>query len=307
MDDVGAVARVLAADDLADTGEVFYDADFVRFQWSKPGIDLANDTWVVESPDGRVIAHANVSPEGDEVAGSWGVVHPEHRAMGIGSFLLDVAGRRGAQRLGRGGRFQHSVSDTDGAAARMVSARGFRHVRSFRHMQIDLDGPVRVPEPPLGIEIRGIDPERDLRAVHATFVEAFRDEFDYRAVPFEEWLELNVDDPSYDATLWLLATEDTEPVGALSAVNWGDRGWVAELGVRKPWRGRGIGSMLLRRSFASFAERGQPRVMLNVDSENPTGAVGVYERAGMRAVRGWDLYEKRLSAARQPSGASGSL
>ena len=54
---------------------------------------------------------------------------------------------------------------------------------------------------------------------------------------------------------------------------------------------------MLRRSFASFAERGLPRVMLNVDSENPTGAVGVYERAGMRAVRSWDVYERTLPAS----------
>lgn len=76
-----------------------------------------------------------------------------------------------------------------------------------------------------------------------------------------------------------------------------DRGWVAELGVKPAWRGRGIGSAMLRRSFTSFAERGLSRVMLNVHSENPTGAVGVYERVGMRAVRGWDIYEKPLPAA----------
>jgi hypothetical protein len=32
--------------------------------------------------------------------------------------------------------------------------------------------------------------------------------------------------------------------------------------------------------------------MLNVDSENSTGAVRLYERVGMRTVRGWDVYEK---------------
>ena len=85
---------------------------------------------------------------------------------------------------------------------------------------------------------------------------------------------------SYDPSLWLLATDGDEAVGALSGVVWGDRGWVGELGVRKPWRGRGIASALLRRAFATFASRDLPRVMLNVDAANPTGAVRLYERAG---------------------------
>jgi mycothiol synthase len=294
MDDVEAVAGLLAADDLADTGRVFFDADFVRFQWTMPGIDLPNDAWVVVSADGRVIAHTNVSPEGEGVLRGWGVVHPELRGRGIGTVLLDRFERRGAERLSAGGRLQHSVSETDHAAARMVTARGYRRVRSFRHMEIELDGPAVGLEPPPGVEIRAIEPERDLRTIHGIFVEAFRDEWEYRVVTFEEWIEADVKDPSYDPSLWLLATEDAEPVGALSAVTWGDRGWIAELGVRPPWRGRGIGSALLRRAFATFAERGLPRVMLNVDSENPTGAVRLYERVGMRAVRGWDVYEKRI-------------
>ena len=64
--------------------------------------------------------------------------------------------------------------------------------------------------------------------------------------------------------------------------------------MRRAWRGRGIGSALLRRSFATFAERGTPRVLLNVDFENPTGAMALYEKVGMRAVRGYDVFEKPI-------------
>jgi hypothetical protein len=35
-------------------------------------------------------------------------------------------------------------------------------------------------------------------------------------------------------------------------------------------------------------------VMLNVDSENTTGAVRLYERVGMRTARAWDVYEKHV-------------
>jgi hypothetical protein len=53
-------------------------------------------------------------------------------------------------------------------------------------------------------------------------------------IPFEEWIDLEVETPSYDPSLWLLASEGREAVGALSCVVSGDRGWVGELGVRCP-------------------------------------------------------------------------
>jgi mycothiol synthase len=296
MEDVDAVADVLAAEDLAATGAVFYDAGFVRLLWSGGVIDLPTDTWVVEAPDGRVIGHANVGREGEAVAEAWGVVHPDHRGLGIGSRLFDLVDERAAVLLTGGGRLQQSVSDTDPVAARMLRARGFERVRSFRHMQVDLDEGAPSVDPPEGIEIRPIDPERDLRTVQEIMDDAFRDEWGYQEIPFDEWRTRNVEARDYEPSLWLLATDDGEPAGALTGVVSGDRGWVIELAVRARSRGRGIGSAMLRRSFASFAERGLPRVMLNVDSENPTGAVGVYERVGMRAVRGWDIYEKTLPA-----------
>ncbi len=298
FEDVERVAEVLLADDLAEMGESDLDADFVRDQWSKPGVELSEDAWVVTDPNETIVAHTNLSPDGEgKLKSIAGVVHPEHRGRGIGSALLDRLEARASDRL-RGipaGILHTAVNVSDPVAAALVRSRGFEHVRTFRHLQIDLDGSPGDPgDSPAGIEIRGIEPERDLRRIHAIFVEAFSQEWGYRVIPFEEWVGLEVETASYDPSLWLFATDGDEAVGALSGVVWGDRGWVGELGVRAPWRGRGIASALLRRAFATFASRGLARVMLNVDSENSTGAVRLYERAGMRTVRAWDVYEKRV-------------
>ena len=296
LDDLDAVAAVMRATDAEITGGSDLDADMIRDLWSSPSIDLPLDTWVVSTGDG-VVAYAHVHEDGGTRLSGWGDVLPDHRDRGIGSALLDRTEVRAADRFGTisEGLLDLSVAAGNDAAAALMRSRGFAYVRSFRHMQIDLDGaPVDPGEPPDGIRIRGIEPERDLPEIHAILVDAFREEWGYRGVSFEEWKSNEVDTPSFDPGLWFIAEDGSGPVGALSGLIWGQLGWVGELGVRKPWRGRGIAAALLRRSFSTFGSRGLTRVRLNVDAENPTGAIALYERVGMHKVRGWDIYEKRF-------------
>ena len=64
------------------------------------------------------------------------------------------------------------------------------------------------------------------------------------------------------------------------------------LGVVPEYRQRGLGQALLQHTFAEFAKRGFKAVGLGVDAENPTGAVRVYERAGMHVERTNLIFEK---------------
>lgn len=78
----------------------------------------------------------------------------------------------------------------------------------------------------------------------------------------------------------------------------GDAAAVAEvgaLGVRKPWRRRGVGLALLHHVIRVFHARGERSVGLGVDSENPAGATRLYERAGMHGESESVTFEKSLT------------
>ena len=158
-------------------------------------------------------------------------------------------------------------------------------------MEIDPTGVV-APAGSDGIVIRGVDAPSELATVHRVLVEAFAEDWGYHPLALERWVEEHAGGPNHDPSLWGLAFDGAEPVAALTATLTEGRGWVDELGVRPSWRGRGIAAALLRRSFATFSDRGVRRVILNVDAENPTGATRLYERVGMRIATRWDLWER---------------
>ena len=61
-----------------------------------------------------------------------------------------------------------------------------------------------------------------------------------------------------------------------------------------PWRRRGLGSALVARSLIVFRERGMTSAGLGVDADNPTGALGLYERAGFEVDFRSTAYRKPM-------------
>jgi ribosomal protein S18 acetylase RimI-like enzyme len=120
--------------------------------------------------------------------------------------------------------------------------------------------------------------------------------------PFESWRE-HVRAMSSSV---LAAFDGPEVAGVVSWMPIPGAGWIEEVGVRQPWRGRGLGALLLRHAFAHLAEAGLHEARLNVDAENATGATRLYERVGMRVRREWLVYEKPAPAARLRASGSRS-
>ncbi|HEY7780659.1 MAG TPA: GNAT family N-acetyltransferase [Ktedonobacterales bacterium] len=107
-------------------------------------------------------------------------------------------------------------------------------------------------------------------------------------------------DPSRD--VWLATTTDGRPVAFADVVSRAPHVRAHGDGYVHPeFQGRGLGLALLRHAFRAFAARGLRKVGLDVDAASPTGATRLYERAGMRALRQFDRYEKELRSGREPA------
>ena len=152
--------------------------------------------------------------------------------------------------------------------------------REVLRMEIALECPTPAAEPPQGVTLRPAVVRIDARPVHALLSVAFAGT-ESAPIPYDEWLEWWTTDPEWDPTAWFVAEVTGELAGA--ALCWSS-GFLKDLAVEPAYRRRGIGRALLLYVFDEFRTRGAPTVSLKVNADNTTGAVRVYEAAGMRVV-----------------------
>nr|NIP25107.1 GNAT family N-acetyltransferase [Phycisphaerae bacterium]NIV00160.1 GNAT family N-acetyltransferase [Phycisphaerae bacterium]NIV69695.1 GNAT family N-acetyltransferase [Phycisphaerae bacterium]NIX28922.1 GNAT family N-acetyltransferase [Phycisphaerae bacterium] len=104
----------------------------------------------------------------------------------------------------------------------------------------------------------------------------------------------------YDPALWFVAIDGDEIAGyaiCREIKNQSSKkGYVDKLGVRRPWRRRGLALALLHHSFSEFFHRGIQEVHLQVDADSLTGATRLYEKAGMHPYLKKAIYQKVLRA-----------
>jgi mycothiol synthase len=197
----------------------------------------------------------------------------------------------------------HWAKDAD--AAPVLESAGFQPVRHFLQMQIDLStGDLPRASWPDGLESRCFAPGRDEGELFAAFRDAFAEHSGDAEVDEADWWNENREAPNagFDPTLWFVALDGATIAGfsicrereedAESA------GWISLLGVRPRWRGRGLGEILLLHSLAVLRARGLGRAALNVDVDNTTGALRLYEKAGMNPVPAFTIWSKRIGRER---------
>ena len=288
--DAGAIAAMAGADEAALSGRPsqLSAADFLEW-WGRT--ELATDSRVYEE-DGRPVA-AVWADCMDDLGVVVGFVAQGAKGRGLGGRLVDFGEERLRAREAK--RVQVVTLALDTAAAELMALRGYEEVRRFFDMEIELEEPPPPPALPAGLSLETFR-EEDARAFHDALDEAFQDHWEHHSVPFEKWWEQRRNAPSYDGTLWFVVRDGDEL--AAVARNEPERrggGYVGALGVRRPWRGQGLGRALLLHTFGAFWARGQKRVVLGVDAANPTGATKLYESAGMTVEMEAVVWEKAVA------------
>jgi mycothiol synthase len=286
-DEARAAARVYIDHEVGLYGATTYTPADMEVEWED--YDLDRDVWVAEDDTG-VIGYATLHERGELYRGD-AYADTEEVRLGLVELLERTAAERGAR------RFQIGVLERDEPGRRLLEERGYRPVRIFREMRIELDAAPAPAELPEGLRFEEFDPG-DAPAFHAAQQEAFSDHWEFHPRPFDEWRTYNIENEHFDATLWNVVRDGDEiAAGTINVAPFAGGGWVQTLFTRRPWRGRGIAGALLQDSFRRFWEHGYRTVGLGVDSESDTGAFRVYERAGMRAALGWLMYERKLERA----------
>jgi ribosomal protein S18 acetylase RimI-like enzyme len=301
------VAALLNANAQSLVGEPHTTPAALRSDWQAPGFDLAATSTVVEAPDGSLAACALLeSPPPHLEAFVMLDVAPAHRGRGLDLALLRwaealgpamvAAAPPGAATVLRWGAWVGEDELTG-----LLERHGYARVRHFWRMTIELDGPPPPAIWPEGLELRPFRRGQDERATHQAAEEAFLDHWGGDEEPFEAWLWDTIESPAadFDPDLWILAVDGDEIAGVAlgrprarfdPAV-----GYIRALAVRRPWRRRGVARALLLESFAAFHARGTTTIALHVDAANPTGALALYEGAGMTAQPRFEIWEKPIA------------
>ena len=304
-DDAVAVAGLMAACVRADGGAEGTSVEHVLDDWQE--VDLQEQAVLVLGPDGAVAGYADVVNRAFVSLTVYGYVHPGRRGRGIGAWLVGwgegwIRDRLHLAPERAGIVVRHYVISTNGGARRLLENGGYEALRGTYVMEIDLEEEPPEPEWPESLAVRTFRPGRDERAVFEAVEDVFRDVWGRPRGTFGRFVSMTEND-NFDPSLWFLATAGGEIAGMALCKTVAGEGWVDIVGVRRPWRRRGLGLALLRRAFGEYRGRGVRRVELSVDAGSVTGAPRLYGRAGMRLKAGYVVYQKELRAGEDlPSG-----
>jgi mycothiol synthase len=279
-----------------------------------PNHDPRKDMLIAQV-DGRVVAYNRVywehMLEGYRNYAHFGFVLPEWRHKGLGSAMIRWAEDR-ARQIEAGqpnaeqGEVPAYVSTEVHANAlgleNLLKSEGYQAVRYGFHMETpDLD---HIPDAPMpeGLEVRPAKPEH-YRAIWEAEIEAFRDHWGV-AQPEDADYDRWINDPIQQPELWVVAWDIQSNQVAGSILNFINHEYNARTGrnlgytefisVRRPWRRRGLARALLARSMKLHRDFGMTQTALGVDTQNPSGALRLYESMGYKVVSQETYYRKSL-------------
>ena len=266
--------------------------------------DALERSWVDPSADGLLCTDAGgaavayglvtMPPDPESLVRVFlaGGVDPTHRGRGIGRTLLAWQHDRARQMLASSDLalpawvMSHAAEIAPEHGA-LLAREGFEAARYFTTLECEVASALPAgPAPEGGVRIESFRAEYG-EAVRVAKNQAFADHWGSQPMGSEQWQSM-IELPTFRAPLSRVALVDDEVVGFVtSEVNEDDwarqgfsSGYIGLVGTVRPWRRRGLASALLGAVLEAYSLAGLERAVLDVDTESPTRALGVYTALG---------------------------
>lgn len=306
LEDVPAWARLTNALAVADDTGEFYDEEDLAEELTEDGVDPQQDTWAVWDGD-ELVAYGQVrvydiNNEGAVRCDLGGGVQPSHRGLGIGRELLQRMEDRAitlASARHPGLPIHLGVpGQGDGADVRgLLEHRGYEPVRYFTQMVIADLAHTTIADPEasvIRVDPRDADQREAIRLAHA---DSFRDHWGSTVWSPQKWDDFMLGRPFRGEQSRIAVA----PNGEVLAFTLGSRYvegefYIGIVGTRRQARGQGLAKATLLGALSAAQAAGFERAELDVDSQNPTGALALYEATGFTKAKVKAAYAKRVAA-----------
>ena len=234
-----------------------------------------------------------------------GTTKPEFRGIGVGTAVLQWATEHGESLLRSTNRtipkyLRSDMSTTNTTAGELFHSFNMNAVRWNEDLIIDLnDSPDVLVSP--GYSVIPWDSARDEEARTVKNL-AFMDHWGSTPTNEEGWEQLvHGSTAKLDQSFFAL-DQNEKIIGLLLSHRYesddellGKRiGWIDKLATLSEHRGKAVGKSLITHALSAYRRDGLTHAALDVDTENPTGAYGLYTAVGFSTFRGSVTYERKV-------------
>ncbi len=323
--DLPAIVALFNACEAVDRLGNSISVDELRQEHADPDWDLARDLRLWQDTSNRLlgIGAVRVMPPGDDHSGFLRFnIHPEARGTALEAQIFawveqrmrEVAHERGVcVNLRASARADHKYRVS------LLEQHGFTSDRAFYRMTRSLAEPIPKAQFPVGFSVRHVDSDRDAEAWVAMFNESFIDHWNHHPLTIEQFKHYRTkQDYNPELDRIAIAADGTFAAFCTGYIHQKDNqrsgrneGWIHALGSRRGFRRLGLGRAMLLSGLEQLKAIGVETALLGVDSENPSGAVRLYESVGFSKLHTSIAYSKPLvgeaggaEGAREAEGAS---
>jgi mycothiol synthase len=296
--DIDAITALQAESGRIDHPSYSISREEVAEDFARSYVDVERDTILGIDGSGELVACGLAMPSDarDTLVRSYafGTVAPTFRGRGIGPQLAAWLDARALEQLAEAeeplpGWIMVYLESRETAAAEIFARLGYTPARYFFEMRRDLPDRIEDVATPDDITVRRASTD-DWHALRLARNDSFRDHWGSQPTTEEDWATFGSRETVH-LDLSFVAVDGTGEIGGFVITevrkgDWEGQGFTSAyidlVGTTRAFRGRGIAPALLAATLRACAEAGYDKAVLDVDAENPTGALALYEGLGFR-------------------------